>query len=100
MDVLKDILFVALDEAKGNIPSADRVAASADAKLFGEGGMDSMGLVQFIVMVEERIDDELGVEVSLASDKAMSRRNSPFLTLGTLAAYIEECLAEESGHAG
>ncbi len=95
MDVLSEILFPVIEEAKRNIESASGLEASPEAPLFGDGGLDSMGLVQFIILVEERLQDVAGVELTLASDKAMSRRSSPFQTLGTLAEYIGECLAEE-----
>jgi acyl carrier protein len=95
MDVLTEILFPAVDEARRTIPSAASLKPAADSPLFGDGGLDSMGLVRFIVMVEERIQDRTDLEITLASDKAMSRRSSPFRTLGTLAEYIGECLAEE-----
>ena len=95
MDVLTEILFPAVEEAKKSIPSAAVLEQSAKSPLFGEGGLDSLGLVRFIVIVEERIQDQTGIELTLASDKAMSRRSSPFRTLGTLAEYIDECLTEE-----
>jgi D-alanine--poly(phosphoribitol) ligase subunit 2 len=95
MDVLQEILFPAVEEAKRSIDSAVSLTASADAPLFGDGGLDSMGLVRFIIMVEERIEDRTQIALTLASDKAMSQKSSPFKTLGTLAHYIGECLAEE-----
>ena len=95
MDVLGEILFPAVDEAKPTIESAAGLEKSADSPLFGDGGLDSMGLVQFIVMVEERIEDRTNVQLTLASDKAMSRKSSPFKSLQSLAEYISECLAEE-----
>jgi len=94
MDVLSEILYPAVEEAK-TLEGLEKLQASPDSPLFGDGGLDSMGLVRFIVMVEERIEDETEVAITLASDKAMSRRTSPFSTLGTLAEYIRECLAEE-----
>jgi acyl carrier protein len=95
MDVLEEILFPAVDEAKRTIASAAALERSRESPLFGEGGLDSMGLVRFIVMVEERIQDRTQIELTLASDKAMSRKSSPFRSLAALAEYIEECLSEE-----
>lgn len=99
MDVLKEILFPVVDEAKQTIDSAAKLEKGAESPLFGDSGLDSMGLVRFIIMVEERLEDRTKVQLTLASDKAMSRKSSPFKTLGTLAAYIDECLAEE-GYSG
>jgi acyl carrier protein len=81
MDVLTEILFPAVDEAKRTIPSASSLERTPESPLFGDGGLDSMGLVRFIVLVEERIQDLTGVEITLASDKAMSRKSSPFKSL-------------------
>lgn len=99
MNILQDVLYPLVDEAKGSIESAKNLEKKPDATLFGAGGLDSLGLVSFVVMAEERVDDLTDVELTLASEKAMSRRNSPFLTLQTLADYIQECLAEEGYNA-
>jgi acyl carrier protein len=94
MEVLTEIVFPAVDQARVLIASAAALEKRADGPLFADGGLDSMGLVQFIVLVEERIEDEIGVQIRLATDKAMSRRASPFVTLGSLAQFIGECLDE------
>ena len=66
-----------------------------EQKLFGEGGaLDSLGLVNLITLVEERIEDEYDITVSLADEKAMSRKTSPFLTIGSLMEYVSERLEE------
>jgi len=66
-----------------------------DAPLYGRDGvLDSLGLVTFVVAVEQAIEDELGVTLTLADEKAMSQRNSPFRTIGALAAYIEILMRE------
>ena len=60
-----------------------------NTRLIGASSIfDSMELVQFIVEVESYIDDEFSLEIQLTSDKAMSRRNSPFISVDTLYNYI------------
>jgi acyl carrier protein len=95
MDVLEQIVYSAVEEAKQSIASAARLERSPSCVLFGDGGLDSLSLVRFIIMVEERIEEQTGRSVTLASEKAMSRRSSPFATLGALATYVAECLDEE-----
>jgi acyl carrier protein len=64
--------------------------ANKDTVLFGrESVLDSMGLVNVIIDIESKFLDE-GYEISLTSEKAMSRRQSPFRTISTLADFIEE----------
>jgi acyl carrier protein len=50
--------------------------------------LDSLGVVQLIVEVEQRVEAQHGVSVTLANDKAMSARNSPFRTVGVLADHV------------
>ena len=61
--------------------------------LFGrEGCLDSLGLVSLVVGVEQALQDELNVAVSLADEKALSQRQSPYRTVGSLAAYAASAL--------
>ena len=92
MDLLKEIVYPVLDDARSSMETARAIPARPDAPLFGADGLNSLDLVSFIIMVEEKIDDDIGVRLTLASEQAMSRRNSPFRTLQSLAEYIGECL--------
>ena len=51
---------------------------------------DSMELVQFIVEVENLLNEDFNLEIELTSEKAMSRQNSPFISLTTLSKYIKD----------
>lgn len=67
-----------------------------DASLFGKDGiLDSLGLVSLIVMIEQAIEDELGVSLILADERAMSQKTSPFLKVGLLIDYIYIVMEEE-----
>lgn len=58
--------------------------------LLGEDSvLDSMGLVNVLVDIESKLLDE-EIEISLTSEKALSRRNSPFRTVKILAEFIKE----------
>lgn len=59
--------------------------------------LDSIGLVTLIVDLEQRIGEQYGVTLTLASDRAMSQQNSPFRTVGALADYVCTLLAEGTG---
>lgn len=73
------------------------VEQGVDAPLYGsQGTLDSVGLVTLIVAVEQAIEDELDATITLADEKAMSQKNSPFQTIGTLANYIVNLLNEEN----
>jgi len=62
----------------------------------GDGGIDSLSLVSLIVEIESMVGTELGEQVVLADEKAMSRRNSPYRNVGSLVDFIVEQI--ERGH--
>jgi acyl carrier protein len=64
--------------------------------LFGfDSVIDSIGLVTIIVEVESNLYDELGIQVSLADEKAMSQLNTPFKTVGSLTEYIAKIISNQ-----
>ncbi|NTV99880.1 MAG: hypothetical protein HGA19_01080 [Oscillochloris sp.] len=56
--------------------------------------IDSLGVVSLIVEIEGRLETEHDVSVTLASDRAMSQRSSPFRTVGVMADYICSVIKE------
>ncbi len=65
--------------------------------LFGKGAtLDSLALVTMIVDLEQRLEEECGLMLTLADDRAMSQRHSPFRTIGALVDYLERLIQEES----
>lgn len=57
--------------------------------LYGPVGVfDSMQLVSFLAAVEEGLDDELDIEISLTSEKAVSQTISPFSSVEYLLDFI------------
>jgi acyl carrier protein len=91
-DVLR-ILYATIDEFNESTPPARQLAKMPETNLFGaSGALDSLGLVNFIVLLEQRIGEECGVAITLADEKALSRKNSPFLTVDSLSEYIIEQL--------
>jgi acyl carrier protein len=91
-------VYEAIDEVNGLRPSTQQLPKSTDTVLMGEGGrLDSLGLVNLVVATEQRVQDAFGVRVTLASDRAMSQRNSPFRTVQSLVEFVG-MLLEEQGH--
>ena len=64
---------------------------SAESALYGNDGvLDSMALVNLIADVEDAVSEQFGAAIALADEKAMSARNSPFLTIKTLVQAVLE----------
>lgn len=68
-----------------------------NTSLFGKQGLfDSLGLVSLVVAVEEAIADKYGVTVSLADEKAMSQKHSPYRNILSLAEYASSLIPTET----
>lgn len=92
-----EAVFAAIDETNAQLGGEARLAKSLDAPLFGAGApLDSIGLVNLIVTVEEEVLDRLDVSVILANEKALSRPKSPFRSVGSLVDYIDEVVGDGS----
>ncbi|NNL87094.1 MAG: acyl carrier protein [Myxococcales bacterium] len=66
---------------------------SEDTRLLGgDAGLDSLSLVALIVAIEEDVQEAFGRPVTLADERAMSRKNSPYRSVGALVDFIVELL--------
>ena len=86
------LIFEVVDELNENLPEEQRLKKSEDAVLFGK--LDSLGMVNLIVAIEQKIEDEFGVAITIANEEAISMKDSPFKTIGTLADYASKLLDE------
>ncbi len=94
---MTEAVFQAIDELNDILPPERQLQKSPDTVLYGSGGrLDSLELVNLIVAAEQNIEDEFGIPITLADERAMSQRNSPFRTVATLVAYIAALLKEAS----
>ncbi len=91
------VIFDAIDELNEQRPDETPLEKSADTVLFGRSGsLDSLGLVNLIVAVEQGLEETFGVSLVLADEKAMSQKNSPFRTVKALAEYVGVLLSEDA----
>ena len=90
-----------------SIPSVRRLYTSSDkslltvngdeTRLFGrDGELDSLGLINLIVLVEQNIEEDFDIIITLADEKAISQKRSPFRNVGTLKNYIFSLISQES----
>lgn len=85
-----DLIYVAIDELNETSDN-NPITKSATTALYGaSSSLDSVDLVNLLLSVEELLEDELGVEIVIANEKALSQKNSPFKTVETLAQYLTD----------
>ena len=95
--VAYDVVVASLQEVfvQSGMPAPE--AITEETVLVGKDAvLDSLGVVSLIVEVEQRVEQNHGVSITLANDKAMSQRNSPFRTVAVLTDHLVAMVAEES----
>ena len=91
-DLRTTVLTLVTSAAKEINPTLDEpipLGMGEEAPLYGrDGALDSLDLVSFVLIVEEKASNELGKPLSLTSDRALSGFRSPFRTVGSLTDYV------------
>lgn len=91
MNEITALVFRAIDEVNFLLPKDNRIDKDVHAILSGTGTtLDSLGLVNLVVAVEQEIEKSLGKSIILADERAMKLENNPFRTIESLVAYIYE----------
>lgn len=88
-------IYAAIDEANLDREGAPPLEKSPSTPIHGENGLDSLGLINFVVAVEENLEREFEAMVVIGDDRALDRDPSPFGTVGALATYVEILLKEQ-----
>ncbi len=88
-DQIKSIISEAISELNEELDYDHLREISDDTAIFdGEDSLDSLSLVSLIVDIEARVEDAFATEVVLASEKAMSMKNSPYRSVSSLADFV------------
>src|SRR5262245_39026648 len=91
-------VYAAVDELNEQLPASSQIDRSLDASLYGTTGkLESLDFVTLIMEVEEKINAEFDTDITIADDNLLSKQKSPFSTLGTLIAYLQEVLKDKKG---
>ncbi|HEX5658077.1 MAG TPA: hypothetical protein VFX59_12820 [Polyangiales bacterium] len=90
---LLGLVHAAIDEY--NESATVPLGKAEDTPLYGGGALDSLGLVQLIIVLEQHVLDRTDRALALAADKAFSPARSPFRDVASLVAYLRQRLQEE-----
>lgn len=90
-----ETIYRAIDELNTTREDNDKIVQDNSTALYGpQSPMDSVDLVNLLLSIEETLEDDFDIHFTIANEKAMSLKNSPFRTVETLAAYIFESATE------
>lgn len=94
MNIIEDVIFPVLEEYKEEEDLDFNL--SNDLVLYGDNSVfNSLGLVSFIIHIQDKVLELTGKDIVLVSADTMSKENSPFRTVQTLSECIEELLNNE-----
>ncbi len=94
MNIIKDVVFSVLEEIGSEYNNDELKLPTEDTRLFGRN-LDSFGVILMVTEVEEKLSNVLGFNISLADDRAMSQKTSPFRNVKTLLDYVEMIINEK-----
>jgi acyl carrier protein len=98
MDCSRQVLaaiYRAVDSTNAELSPDRQLSKAPETPMLGrESVLDSLRLVRLLIAVEQEVADTLGVTLTLADERALSMKESPFRTIGSLAQYIEELISE------
>ncbi len=91
-DVL-NLIYASISEVNLHLPEGQRLDPSANTALFGDGGkLDSMSLANFIIILEQKLEERFGIGIDLTQDDPFSPTTGHFQTVACLMAYISASL--------
>jgi D-alanine--poly(phosphoribitol) ligase subunit 2 len=84
------LVYDAIDVVNRQLPASRRLAKSRETIIVGpSGSLDSLGIVTFVITVEERAGEVLSTPVELFNGTALIDENSPLQTVDSLARFLE-----------
>ena len=82
-------IYRAVDWINGEMPPDRQLIKAPETRLLdSQSVLDSMHLVSLIVTIEREVEDAFGVALTLADERALSMKESPFRSIQSLADYI------------
>jgi acyl carrier protein len=97
-DTLEQILTSLRDiiEENNEDSEIDVNELNESTQLIGKNAiLDSLTLVSLIVDVEQKVNDQYNLTITVADERAMSQEKSPFRTIRTLADYVNMLVKEQ-----
>ena len=83
------LIYEVVDEINGQLPADNQLQKAPDTVIIGDGStLDSLGVVNFLVSLEEKMTTSLGQSVSLLNDDLLEHDNGSARTIDWLGDYI------------
>jgi len=88
-----NVIIETVEDYNDSLEKDNQLPTDLDKSIYGGGSnLDSLGLVSFIIGLEQNIEDKFDYSISLADEKAMSQKSNPYNNINSLADYILKSL--------
>ena len=88
-------IYRAVDLINAELPPDRQLSKTPETRLLGsQSVLDSLHLVSLLINIEREVEDTLCVALTLANERALSMKESPFRTIESLASYIGVLISE------
>lgn len=89
MDKIITLIYASLDEIESFIDLESPLKKDLDQPLFTKNGpLDSMGLVNLLITLEEKIDSEFNKSVQLMRADFLQTEQNPLASVESLSIYV------------
>ena len=93
---IQEIILDSLQEFNEETDDNETLEISKNTILLDkQGKLDSLDFVTLVVIIESNIFNKLGKNITIVSEKAFSKKYSPFKNINTLTEFIAELLESE-----
>lgn len=87
-DILQSI-YDTVEEVNRQLPKEQQLQKSRDTIIVGKGGvLDSLGIINFLVALEDRVSRETGNAITLLDEEMISEPDGPLQTLGRIEQFV------------
>lgn len=88
-DAIMSVICAVLEDVNRQLPVAQRLTCGRCTVLVGAGGtLDSLALINFLVLLEEALAERLRAPVTLMREELLGDPVGPFATIGGLADFV------------
>ena len=90
---LAQTIYEAMEELNEQLPEESNLPKERETVLYGEGGLlDSMGFINLLVILEEKLESDLKISVGLTSDSEILAQPERRWTVTELSSHIGELM--------
>ena len=88
-NIIQEVIYSVIDDLNLTFPVEKQLLKSPDTILDdGSGVVDSLGLTMLIVAIEQKMEEKLGVSISLAAEHFRPDAKIFFKSIQTLSEHI------------